>query len=102
MSRKKYPDELRKKIILEVLREESTIAEIASKYEVHPISIRDWKKQFLENMDLAINPKKGLKVYKEKIAQQEKEKDELYKQLGKTTTLLEWAKKKSREVGLID
>jgi len=33
---KNYPDEQKVKVVLEVLREERTINEIASEYEVHP------------------------------------------------------------------
>jgi len=36
---------------------------------------------------------------REKIKQKDSEKDELYKQIGKLTSQLDWAKKKSREVG---
>jgi putative transposase len=32
-----------------------TVNEIASAYEVIPLSLRNWKKQFLENMSLAFD-----------------------------------------------
>ena len=100
MARKNYSDDLKRQVILEVLREEKTLSEIASKYEVHVTSIRDWKKQFLMNMHLAVNPQKGLEKYKDKLQESSKEKDELYKQIGKLTAQLDWAKKKSEEFGL--
>ncbi len=98
--KKKYSDEFKTKVILEVLREEKTIAEISSLYGVHKCSIRDWKKQFSTNIHLAVNPKKGLNAYKEKIKEASKNEEELYKQIGKLTAQLDWAKKKSEEVGL--
>jgi putative transposase len=100
MAKKKHSDELKAKVILEVLKEEKTIAEISSQYGIHKCTIRDWKKQFLANMHLAVNPQKGLEKYKEKLRQEGKEKDELYKQIGKLTAQLDWAKKKSEELGL--
>lgn len=99
MAKVKYSDKFKTKVILEVLKEEKTLAEIASIYAVHKTSIRDWKKVFLENIQLAINPAKGISKYREKIKQKDSEKDELYKQIGKLTSQLDWAKKKSREVG---
>ena len=98
--RKSYTDELKTKVILEVLKEENTIAEIASKHEIHATTIREWKKQFLVNINLAINPEKGIDKYKEKIKESEKEKDELYKEIGKLSAELSWAKKKSKEFGI--
>lgn len=96
----KHTDELKKKIILEALREEKTIPELSSIYKIHATTIRDWKRQFLENMYLAINPKEGMQKYRNEIDKLSEEKEELYKQLGKITSHLEWAKKKSREAGL--
>jgi len=73
---------------------------IASRYEVHPKSIHDWKKQFLANASYAMNPNKSLKEYESKIKERDKEVDELHRQLGDITAQLNWAKKKSKEFGL--
>ncbi len=97
---KRHTDEEKTKIILEVLKEEQTINEIASKYEVHPKSILDWKKQFLANASYAMNPNKILKEQKEKLRVKEKHIDELHRQLGDITAQLNWAKKKGTEFGL--
>jgi len=101
MNKKKlYTDEFKTKVIMEILREEKTLAEISAEYQVHKCTIREWKKQFMQNIALAINPEKGLDKYKEALEVERKEKEELYKQIGKLTTQLEWAKKKSEQAGL--
>lgn len=100
MAKTKYSDEFKTKVILEVLKEEKTLAEISALYGVHKCSIREWKKQFLENIHLAVNPAKGVSKYRDKIKILDNEKDELYKQIGKLTSQLDWAKKKSRQAGL--
>ncbi|MBC7475870.1 MAG: helix-turn-helix domain-containing protein [Candidatus Sericytochromatia bacterium] len=41
-------------MVLLSIREEKTILEIASEYGVDPKSLRDWKKEFLENASLMI------------------------------------------------
>jgi putative transposase len=53
MARKKgqtYTTEQKAKIVLEVLKEERTINQIASEFKVTIKSIQNWKKQFLENV----------------------------------------------------
>jgi len=44
------------KIVLEAIKEQSTIASLAQKYEVHPNQITTWKKHFLENVTNAFEP----------------------------------------------
>lgn len=50
MSRKRttYSADFKAKLVLEVLEGEKTINEIASKYEIIPKNLVNWKKQFLE------------------------------------------------------
>jgi transposase len=43
--RKSYPSELKAKVALEALRGEATIAELASRYNVHPNLVATWKKK---------------------------------------------------------
>ena|SRR4030042_2247708 len=103
MNKKKiYTDEFKTKVIMEVLKEEKTLIEISSEFEVHKCTIREWKKQFMQNILLAINPEKGLDKYKKALEEEKKEKEELYKQIGKLTTQLDWAKKKSEQFGFKD
>jgi len=52
---KSYSADFKAKLVLEVLEGEKTINEIASQYEVLPVSLKSWKKQFLENMSLAFD-----------------------------------------------
>ncbi len=80
--RKKYTADFKSKLVLEVLECEQTLNEIASKYEVLPKSLRDWKKQFLENMSLAFDKSAVVREYKETIDVLVKEKDATSKKLG--------------------
>lgn len=98
--RRTHSDEFKKKVVIEVLREEQTLSELGSKYNIHPQVITTWKTTFLKNAELVFNPDKKVKEYKKKLQEAEKEKDHLYKQVGKLTAQIEWAKKKSEEYGL--
>jgi putative transposase len=97
MSRKKgqvYTAEQKTKIVLELLKEDQTIAEIASKYKITSQSIMKWKKQFLENASLAFEPAKAVQEFKDELKAKNIEIEDLQKQLGKSTMEKEWLAKK--------
>lgn len=93
--RKSYNPNEKALIVLEVLREESTLNEIAQKYEVSPQLISRWKAEFVENMPAVFN-KKNTEV--EKIKQEHAaEKEELINQIGQLTVDVNWLKKKQQQ-----
>ena len=82
--RKVYSAEFKAKLVLEVLEGIDTVNQIASKYEVQPLNLRNWKKQFLENMSLAFDKSTVVKEYKEEIEELKKSKGSIAKKLGET------------------
>lgn len=91
--RKTYTGKFKAKVVLEILREEKTISEIASHYEVHPNQLSKWKKQAVNGLANVLEDGRK-KSDKEKEAL-EKKTQELYTEIGKLTTQLNWLKKKS-------
>lgn len=105
MSRKKgqtYSAEQKTKIVLELLKEEETTAQLASRYKVSTQTLGNWKKQFLENASMAFEPAKALKEHKAELAELQQENDALAKKLGKTTIERDWAVGKLKSLGLSD
>lgn len=105
MSRKKgqtYTAEQKTKIVLELLKEEETAAQLATKYKVSTQTLGNWKKQFLENAFLAFEPAKTLKEQKAELSKLQYENDELAKKLGKTTIERDWLEKKLKSLDLSD
>ena len=97
MSRKKgqtYSAEQKTKIVLELLKEDQTINQLATKYQITAKSIQNWKKQFLENASLAFEPAKAVQEFKDEIKSKDEEIAELQKQLGKSVVEKEWLAKK--------
>jgi len=82
--RKVYSADFKAKLVLQVLEGEQTINEIASKYEILPTNLKNWKKMFLENMSLAFDKSAVVKEYKDKIETLTIEKDSIAKKLGET------------------
>ncbi len=90
--RKRYTTAFKVQVVLELLKEEQTINQLAAKHSVHPTQLRDWKKQVLEGLP-ALFEQSPETV--RQAATQERERDELFAQIGRLTTRLDWLKKKS-------
>ena len=91
--RKSYNSKFKAKVALEAIKGEFSITELASKYEVHPNQISNWKKQFLENMDTVFTSSR-------KKAEQEHEitRDDLLKEIGQLKVENVFLKKKYKQL----
>jgi len=77
MTRRKFTSKFKTKVVLELLKERSSLAELAQKYELAPQQLSSWKRDFLHNAEQVFD--KGTKSPKTE-AQEEKEK--LLKTIG--------------------
>lgn len=90
--RNHYSPEFKARIVLAALREEKSIAEIASEHGVHPNLVARWKAEAIENLaSVFVDEKRSVEALKR---QHEREKQELFKEIGQLTTQLSWLKKK--------
>jgi len=88
-SRRKFTPAEKSKIALAAIKGELTIAEIASKYSVHPTQINKWKKQALAQLPEAFTGKQ------KQIEQDHTEElSHLYEQIGRLKVENEFLKKK--------
>jgi len=92
MSRKmtKFSTQLKTKLVLEVIREEKTLNEIASKNNINPKNLQNWKKLFLENAEVAMEPAKAVKEYKDEVSKLQVEVDDYAKLVGQLTKENNW------------
>ena len=101
MARKKgqiYSADKKAQIVLEVLKEEQTLSQIASKYQITTKTIQNWKKQFLDNVAIAMEPARAVSDYKAELEAKEQEIEQLHKALGKATIKAEWAEEKLKSL----
>jgi len=104
MSRKRrvYSAAFKSKLVLEVLSNEKSLSAIASANNVTPKNLQNWKKTFLENVEIAMEPSKAVKEYKVDLAAAEAQNEVLTKIVGKITVEKEWLAKKLKSLGLSD
>jgi transposase len=65
-TRRRFSAEFKAKVALEAIQGHQTMAELATKYEVHPTQIAAWKREAVENL---------AKVFDEKGSEREKTRD---------------------------
>ena len=91
--RKRYSPTEKAQIVLEALKEEKTLAQLAAERKIHPNQISKWKTEVLQGLPkLFTNEERATRLLE---AAHDRELQELYAEIGRLTTQLAWLKKKS-------
>lgn len=77
MTRRKFTTKFKTKVVLEALKEQRSLAELAQKFDLHPQQISNWKKEFLQKSESVFES--GTASTK---SEAEQEKDRLLKTIG--------------------
>ena len=101
MSKKRttYSSAFKTKLVLELLQNADTLAEITSKHNILPQNLVNWKKTFLANAEIAMEPSKAVKEYKEELIKSQEQNERLTALVGKVTVEKEWLAKKLKSLG---
>ncbi len=90
--RKQYTATYKSEIVKELLKEEKTVNQLASETGIHPTQLKDWRKIALTKLpDLFSRTDQTL----EDARNHEQQVTELYAEIGRLTTQVNWLKKKS-------
>jgi transposase-like protein len=89
MSKKRtnYSSAFKTKLVLELLQNEQTLAEM---HNILPQNLVNWKKTFLANAEIAMEPSKAVKEYKEELIKSQEQNERLTALVGKVTVEKEW------------
>ena len=92
--RKQYDNRFKAKVGLEAIKNQRTMAQIASDYEVHPNQVSQWKRQILEESpQLFANGRTQAPSDNDRLI------SELYRQIGQLKVELDWLQKKTQRLG---
>ena len=87
-SRRKFSADFKAKVVLEALKERSTVEELARKYELHPTQINTWKKEAVANLAAVFGTGKV-----DGAADLEKQTEKLYAKIGQLEVENDFLKK---------
>ena len=76
-------------VAVEALKEQKTLSQLASEYDVHPTHIAQWKKHLLDG---------GSSLFGQRVREHHEQSEreaELFEQIGRLKMELEWLKKKA-------
>lgn len=85
MGKKQYTAEYKAQVVLEVLREERGLEEIAAANGINPNMLRGWKKQFLEKASSVFEQSRERREADRRIREAEDEKAAMLKTIGQLT-----------------
>jgi transposase len=90
--RKQYSAAFKAQIVLEALKETKTVAQIASEHQLHPNLVTKWKQEAVAELPIVFE-RKNTQAHVQEA--QEQKVAQLYEQIGRLTTQVNWLKKKS-------
>jgi len=91
--RTRYSAEQKARLVLEALRGERTVQQIASDNNIAPNLLTRWKSEAISNLPQLFESENS--KLRKQAKHHEEQVEELYTQIGKLTTELAWLKKKS-------
>ena len=92
--RKSHSAAFKAQVALAAVKGDKTLGELASLHGVHPTMINAWKKQLVNNAEELFQ--KGAQT---SSADHEALQGQLYEQIGRLKTELDWLKKKAASFG---
>lgn len=94
--RNKYSPQFKTEVVVEVLREEGTLNEIAARHSINPVMLSRWKTEFLERAADVF--KKGPSEAEKDLEEERRHVAELERKVGQLTYEVDWMKKKDAEI----
>lgn len=94
--RRNHTPEFKAQVVMELLREEKTVNELAAEHQLSPVLIGRWKAEFMERAAEIF--KKGPSEPEKQLVEKDEHIADLERKVGQLTVEVDWMKKKSSEL----
>jgi len=98
MVKKQYTSEYKAKTVIELLQENISASELASREGINVKQLYNWRKEFLEKSSRVFDESKKEKEANEKVTELLERERELMAKIGELTMENEFMKKKSAQI----
>jgi transposase-like protein len=90
--RKEYTPDYKAKLVIEILREDQTIGEIAAREGINVKQLGNWKSEFLENAPRAFSRSRDEKAAAKEVEQMQEKEKEYQAKVGQLTLEVDFLK----------
>ena len=91
--RRNFSAKFKTDLVIEAIKGEKTINEIAAENNIQPNLLRNWKNEFLQNASIVFDEKRDENI-RQKLEEERAEKAAYAKKVGQLTMQVDWLKKK--------
>jgi putative transposase len=92
--KKTYTPQLKAQIVRELLKEEKSVSQLAAEYGLHPNQLYRWRDIAIAGLPSLFDRQEAVQAQAARDATHEQHTQDLYAEIGKLTTQLNWLKKK--------
>ena len=96
--RKSYTPEFKAKVVLELLEGDDSLNAVASKYQISPGRLSDWRRQLADNASAAFSTESDARARRELVEEHERKVDNLNRIIGELTVERDYLQRSVREV----
>jgi transposase len=93
--RKRHDPQFKARVALEALKGIKTVQQIAKEFDLHPVQVSEWKKKLTTQAGIVFET--GKQVQQEDFSA---ERTGLHSKIGELTVMLDFAVKKSKQLGV--
>jgi transposase-like protein len=98
MQRKEYTPDYKAKLVIEILKEEQTISEIASRENINVKQLYNWKGEFLENAARAFSRSRDEKAAARQVTELEEKEKKYQAKVGQLTLEVDFLKETAKKM----
>lgn len=99
-TRKRYSADFKAKLVIEALKEQRTVQEIAADYGLNPQLAHQWRKEFLEHPERVFDEKKRAGEVQRKEEEVAAEKDRVLRKIDILTIERDYLRQSCEKLGI--